>query len=1134
MKNSTINRALVAKKKLFLLIPALILSLVMNAKDVSIIPNADNILRSTINSCSDDENTITLNADATYGNIFDNTSNYIAPAHNITIQAGEGANPVIKPTVPIQVGSGVTIKFIGIKFDGSILTSSSYDYLVRFNDANANNVMEFEKCEFTNLSKTAIYVKSEMNGKNLKLTDCTFHNNSSYCIYCPSDATLGSCIIDNCYFYSNTQMCLYLDNTAATLLTINNSTFANNLNSGNHGVVETKSTSGAISVDHCTFYDCPVTSTSYGTVKFVSPDAVISNSIFVVSSEIAQRAIHMPDHNDVNNCLTYNYTYDGDGIRYGIDKTDCIKKDPLFVDATNADYTLHTASPARGAGIASSNLGASRWSKEVNPSTNFSTDLVLEGIDATLAKNIEYTAEYYLKSKNKDKEEHAADNGTATWKFHATKACAIQVTVNVKPGNTYGHNYSAEIFDKTNASLGTVTQSAASWDDNDKTLVGMIELPEAGDYSIVLSNSQEWSETIIYGITLSYGGGDVTNVPDDLDIADAIHNGTRSDGVIAFADATTGWAKWNIAVADEAFYDITISIKNQWEHNITATIYEEDGVTIVGNATKGNLSSADNTTGHSFSLGGVYITAGNYVLKVTNARNGSDAKIMGLTLSKDGGAIQAVPGTAANSEAWFSNNGTRADGKISFSSYTDAWVKWNVKSTSGGTCNVKLYIENTTDLGHAFVVNIYQTTEGTPLYSETWNSSYDATNPIEIDCGSFTFTAGVKYIIKVTNNEPDSKAKVINVVTTYLSGGTITIPADPIPFSDATLSERAYIEGGYLYFTDNSHVSTIANEYARWNIHAEAGVYNFIAHGCSPGDYSNIKFRILQGENEIYSYAPRFTFKEADKTITSPDWYLEGDYTLEVSNPSNYSHGYLLSLSASTVSGEFITIDENAEDMSVIAANDGQSKRAIVKRSFKAGMYNTICVPFNEDSHTQLTNIFGEGYELLELTSATLEGEVLFLTFDVPANKIQYGRPYLIKPTKNVLNPVFKAHTISKSTSHLSQPESGTSVAHFKGKLCKDVIPASPNNLFVTNNNKLVFPQTAKTITGTHAYFEVNASAVGGAPIRSAQIVLRDNVATEINLVEQESNTTQKLFENGQLIIIRDGIRYNVMGVRVE
>ena len=1242
-------------RKLFLFISVLALSIVANAKEITITPGTANILRTTVNGCTDANNVITLSDNGEY--TFDNTEQYIAISHNTTIQAADGVHPVIKPVVPIQVKGGASVKFIGVKFDGSII--GSYDYLVRFDDNNANNELEFENCEFTNLSKTAIYVKSSMNGKSLKMTGCIFHNNTNYCIYCPSNATLGSFIIDSCYFYSNTQMCLYLENTTATPLTITNSTFANNSTSGSHGVVETKSTSGAISVDHCTFYNCPATSTDHGTVQFVSPDAVVSNSIFVMPSEVEQRAIHLPNDNVVNNCLTYYYTKDEDGIRSGIDKTACINMDPFFVDAANADYTLHTASPARGAGTASSHLGASRWSKEINPSTDFSSSLVLSGVDAILDGNIAYTAENYIQSQN-----NKTEYGTATWKFHAAKACAVQVTVNVNPGNDKGHNYSAEIFDKTNASMGTVAQSAASWNDQDKTLIGMIVLPEAGDYSIVLSNNHEWSTTIIHGITLSYGGGDVSDVSDDLDIANAIHNGIRADGVISFADATTGWAKWNIVVEDEAFYAISINIKNRWAHTITATIYEEDGITVVGEASKG-YSSVYNESGHSVDLGGVYLKAGNYVVKITNSTEGSDAKIASLTFTTAGGAVQAVPGTAANSEAWFSNNGTRADGKISFSTYADAWVKWNLSTTVAGNYNVKLYVENTTKRGHRFVVHVYEANgaEGDPLYSETWNETFDESNPLELDCGTFTFAANKKYILKVTNTENGSYAKVINVVTSYVNGGFVDLSlTDPVslPFADvilsddwsiadgkisyaeskattgyakwnvncenyanynvtvnissdnghgmkvevfedeaepaiytldetsystgdlaldlgnitlsdreyvvkitntmssshakiasvvisyvngarvtlpatldpddAELSELAYVESNELYFAPSDKLGHIDEQWAKWNVKvAEAGTFLFTMNVSSTNSQS-YKLTIKDGESNVVAEFEKNPGSGAQEMKFYP-YLTAGNYTVEVQNTYPWSNGHMVSLVV-TEPASLLVLDEAAETNVVIHDNYRKGNHDIQTiRTIVAGMYNTICLPFDVET-AQLKEIFGKDVVLKKMASATLEedDQVLNLNFD-EATSIHRGTPYLIKTSRNIVNPTFQNVEIKEEA---GQTTTGTD-ADFVGNFIAGTILADPNNIFIGANNKLFFPTVDMPILGMRAYFHVHDGVSLGA-IQRARIVEGGLVATEIELIEDQEPiaNSQKLIINGQLIIIRDGVRYNVMGAKIQ
>lgn len=1242
-------------RKLFLLIPAMLLTLAVSAENRYPDAAVENSLRSAVSAAAVGDVII---LDGTYGNT---TSGYISISKNLTIQAADNASATIKPEAPIQVKSGAAVKFIGVKFDGSII--GSYDYLVRFDDNNANNELEFENCEFTNLSKMAIYAKSSTNGKTLKLTGCTFHGNSNYCIYCPSDATLGSFIIDSCYFYSNTQMCLYLENTTATPLTITNSTFANNSTSGSHGVVETKSTSGAISVNHCTFYNCPATSTDHGTVQFVSPDAVVSNSIFVMPSEVVQRAIHMPDNNVVNNCLTYNYTKDDDGIRSGINKTACINTNPLFVDAAIADYTLHTASPARGAGTASSNLGASRWSKEINPSTDFSSNLVLPGVDATLAKNIEYTAEYYLKSNNKDAADHAADNGTATWKFHATKACAVQVTVNVNPRNDKGHNYSAEIFDESNASMGTVAQSAASWNDQDKTLIGMIVLPEAGDYSIVLTNNHEWSTTIIHGITLSYGGGDVTDVPGALNITNAIHNGTRADGVISFADATTGWAKWNIVVEDEAFYAISITIKNRWAHTITATIYEEDGITVVGEASKG-YSSVYDESGHSVDLGGVYLKAGNYVVKITNSTEGSDAKIASLTFTTAGGAVQAVPGTAANSEAWFSNNGTRADGKISFSTYTDAWVKWNLSTTAAGNYNVKLYVENTTQRGHRFVVHLYEADgeEGDALYSETWNETYDATNALELDCGTFTFAANKKYILKVTNTESASYAKVINVVTSYANGGLvdlsltapvslpfadvilsddwsiadgkisyaeskattgyakwnvncenyanynvtvnissdnghgmkvevfedeaepaiytldetsystgdlaldlgnitlsdreyvvkitntmssshakiasvvityvngarITLPATLAP-KDAELSALAYVESDELYFAPSDKLGHITEQWAKWNVKvAEAGTFLFTMNVSSTNSQS-YKLTIKDGESNVVAEFEKNPDSGAKEMKFYP-YLAAGNYTVEAQNTYQWSDGHMVSLVV-TEPASLLVLDEAAETNAVISDNYRNGNHDIqIIRTIVKDMYNTICLPFDVEA-AQLTEIFGKDVQLRTLESATLEedDQVLNLNF-ADATSIYRGTPYLIKTSRNIVNPTFPAVEIKEK---VGQATARTN-ADFIGTFIKTSLEANENILFLGANNKLYFPTASVDMYGMRGWFVIRDVPAGA--IKRARIVENNNAPTDIEIIgsQKAKANGQKLIENGQLIIVRDGIRYNVMGARVK
>ena len=45
---------------------------------------------------------------------------------------------------------------------------------------------------------------------------------------------------------------------------------------------------------------------------------------------------------------------------------------------------------------------------------------------------------------------------------------------------------------------------------------------------------------------------------------------------------------------------------------------------------------------------------------------------------------------------------------------------------------------------------------------------------------------------------------------------------------------------------------------------------------------------------------------------------------------------------------------------------------------------------------------------------------------------------------------------------------------------------------------------------------------------------MNGQVLTDVELVNGEPQVNGKFIENGQLVIIRDGVRYNALGVRVK
>ena len=102
------------------------------------------------------------------------------------------------------------------------------------------------------------------------------------------------------------------------------------------------------------------------------------------------------------------------------------------------------------------------------------------------------------------------------------------------------------------------------------------------------------------------------------------------------------------------------------------------------------------------------------------------------------------------------------------------------------------------------------------------------------------------------------------------------------------------------------------------------------------------------------------------------------------------------------------------------------------------------------------------------------------------------------------------------------------------GNFIAGTITASEDHLFLGANNTLYFPTEEIDILGMRAYFVVHD--VPAYMIKRARIVENEQVITEIELVksqEPEANN-QKLLIDGQLIIVRDGVRYNVMGTKIQ
>lgn len=1178
-------------RKIFLLIPALLLALVVNADEINISSGTSNIIHYTIADSNTKDGDVIVLTDAGPYISTAGVDDYTKLVKNLTIKAADGINPVIKLEVPFRSTGGKSVKFIGITFDGTSL-SSSYDFYFRFYD-NADN-LEFEDCEFKNISKYIFDVYTDKSANSLVIKNCNFHDvssrgilnrgtigeinisgstfssftdypiihnysngsigkikidgsefysNAKYLINGEATSHADSCIITNCYFHNNSRSAVYF--AASTVdgvetcdgVIVKNSTFANNDMSASDGsVIEVRNYNAAVAsnievtVDHCTFYNNPTSASGYAAIRsYKSTKVNVSNCIFAHPTSYDRCGTYCYGGN-VTNCLAYNLTSGTNGHHSGPTLTGNFTADPLFADAANGDFSLAgnwvtmNLSPARGAATDGSDLGDPRWySAETLPSTDFASPYVLTGDKAKLTGNVATDASNYLQFSNSS---DATQHGVAIWKVHATRSCYLQATLNIDADNTSGHRYQIEVFDSSNTLIGTaIGESANSWEKGDQVISDLIILPEAGDYKIKLSNLCNNSSNLLHSITLSYAGGAVVNVPGTLNISDAvITNGKREDGVIKFPDATTGVAEWNIAVASAAALDIALTIKNQYGHNLTVSVYEEDGVTLVDQVGEGGNKYTSNEEGLAIELGSIYLAAGNYVLKVTNATSGSDAKIASLTLSYIGGAIQNMPGTTNINDAWFSSNGTRTGGAIEYTNIGDGcWAKWNIAVATAATYNVTVNIKG--QYGHDYTVEFLKEGETTPIVVTKGAINY--TNDLTLyanELGTVELEAA-NYEITVSNAVGD--ASLISVTLTYVGGAVIVLPAT-LNANDASFSASAYADAGEIHFVADPTSHNVLGEWAKWKVRVTADGTFLFTMDVNSDNGQGYRISIMDDGDNLIDFCDLKASSGVAATLKHYFNLSAGDYYVKIENTKTWSHGYVTGLVVTQPS--LLNISEMAENNTVIVDNYRLDAQDIqITRTIVAGMYNTICLPFDVSS-TQLIEVFGDDVELLSMASATLEGEVLNLNFDnATSSGIYRGTPYLIKTSKNIVNPVFTDAIIKEK---VGQASDGTN-ADFIGTFIKTTIPASPNNLFVGTGNKLYFAEDNTPIKGMRAWFQVDVPG-SALPVVRPRIVLNGQVITEVELVNGEPQVNGKFIENGQLIIVKDGIRYNALGVRIK
>ena len=215
-------------------------------------------------------------------------------------------------------------------------------------------------------------------------------------------------------------------------------------------------------------------------------------------------------------------------------------------------------------------------------------------------------------------------------------------------------------------------------------------------------------------------------------------------------------------------------------------------------------------------------------------------------------------------------------------------------------------------------------------------------------------------------------------------------------------------------------------------------------------------------------------------------------------------------------------------------------------RNITAGMYNTICLPF------ELTTLVGtpyDGAQILQINTTTTEDEVLKINFTPltvsDATPMKAGVPYLIQKPTDITGP--QAFDVAKfpaieayETNYALNEHGGVSVdvgtITFHGVINPTDIPQG--SIILVADNRLAEVTATGEIAGFRGYFTWN-DPVRKAPSRM-EITVGKQVTTDVEeivddqIIQPAAPKVRKVMYDGQIYILRGEEVYTITGHRVK
>lgn len=246
--------------------------------------------------------------------------------------------------------------------------------------------------------------------------------------------------------------------------------------------------------------------------------------------------------------------------------------------------------------------------------------------------------------------------------------------------------------------------------------------------------------------------------------------------------------------------------------------------------------------------------------------------------------------------------------------------------------------------------------------------------------------------------------------------------------------------------------------------------------------------------------------------------------------------------------------EKNNYDVAKLMTTQGTTHNVRVYRRLQAGMYNTICLPFNVDklpdelAGATVLRLVSSKLENEEVSEETLSDNNVTLNFEQvdfnEGNKMYAGYPYLIMPKTDITGWITFAG-INKDSVYTGEGKTiTTKYASMHGHINPSVIEASHTTLLLVAGNQLAVPMDDGEMLGLRAYFTLEGTAAaydmgGQSVLQIGKKVTTDTpevpeVAEDIETTQPSREKPRKVMYEGKIYIIRGEEVYNMKGERVK